>query len=149
MTFKSLVVAGALLGAATLGASAASAAVQVYTISGTTDLNGSFEFDSPGFSIGGVPGEFFTASDGTGAYAGIQVFNLNGAEIFTSLGQRIDFTSTNIPYKLDVVGGGTATIGNVGGVPEPATWAMLMLGVGLTGAVLRRSRQSAGALAAA
>ncbi|MFI4950679.1 MAG: PEPxxWA-CTERM sorting domain-containing protein [Caulobacterales bacterium] len=48
------------------------------------------------------------------------------------------FTGT---YTLgDVTGSGTF---NIGGVPEPATWMLLLLGFGGIGAVLRRRRQAA------
>jgi hypothetical protein len=35
---------------------------------------------------------------------------------------------------------GTADLAGVGGVPEPATWAMMLIGFGGLGAVLRRRR---------
>lgn len=35
---------------------------------------------------------------------------------------------------------GTVTITSPGAVPEPATWAMMMFGLGVTGAVVRRRR---------
>lgn len=43
------------------------------------------------------------------------------------------------PVRLTLTGISSAPPG-IGGVPEPATWAMMMVGVGLTGYALRRRR---------
>jgi hypothetical protein len=45
------------------------------------------------------------------------------------------------PYSLLITGAGN------GGVPEPSTWAMMLVGFGGLGAVLRRKRRDAAALA--
>ncbi len=47
----------------------------------------------------------------------------------------IVFTSTEHAFELDNIAGASA-------VPEPATWAMLMVGLGLVGAASRRQRNS-------
>lgn len=48
----------------------------------------------------------------------------------------------NFKTSADTV---TINIGNVGGaVPEPATWAMMLLGFGATGAMMRRRKASTG-----
>lgn len=50
-------------------------------------------------------------------------------------GHRID--------KIDVVGAGGGSIFNPpGGVPEPTTWALMILGFGSVGSILRRKRQA-------
>lgn len=58
-------------------------------------------------------------------------------------------TNGNVILRIDVLSGGYAafdnikiTADNIGGgvVPEPATWAMLILGFGLVGAMRRRQR---------
>ena len=41
------------------------------------------------------------------------------------------------------LGGGDSTIGPVGGVPEPATWAMMLLGFGAIGTMMRKSHAPA------
>lgn len=58
----------------------------------------------------------------------------------------------NIFFTVDVIGtnGKTGVIGATltgGGVPEPATWAMMLLGFGGMGALLRRRRQVMAAVA--
>jgi hypothetical protein len=39
--------------------------------------------------------------------------------------------------------GGTLTLASVGPVPEPATWAMMIVGVGLIGSLARHRRRLA------
>ena len=61
------------------------------------------------------------------------------------LGVNDDIFSDNTgALQINVTG-----IGVAGGVPEPATWAMMLLGVGLVGAGLRVSRQKNEAAAGA
>jgi hypothetical protein len=53
-----------------------------------------------------------------------------------------------LAFGLFPVGSHTVTDGQAvgvlaGGVPEPATWAMMILGAGLAGTSLRRSRRAA------
>jgi len=47
-------------------------------------------------------------------------------------------------FVLDLNGGSDAVLYSTGGgtVPEPATWAMLIAGFGLTGAAMRRRREA-------
>lgn len=49
----------------------------------------------------------------------------------------IDFNSTGYSFEVDNFAGG------VGGVPEPATWAFMIMGFGGAGAMLRRRRAAA------
>jgi hypothetical protein len=50
-------------------------------------------------------------------------------------------------YDADVVAHFSQTL-NAGGVPEPASWALMISGFGMTGAMLRRRRGAAVAVAA-
>lgn len=69
-------------------------------------------------------------------YANTQVFPTNGSNVRLNLSQSFDYS----------VAGGQAFYGNdrlglvtIGGaVPEPATWAMMMLGFGVLAAAMRR-----------
>jgi hypothetical protein len=62
----------------------------------------------------------------------------------------IDFTTPTTSFTLDVPGSSGATLystGSLGGVPEPATWAMMLVGFGGLGAMLRSRRKQALAVA--
>lgn len=59
-----------------------------------------------------------------------------------------NFDSTTLFDRIDITqngGGGfeldNITIGNIGAVPEPASWALMIIGFGATGALLRSSRR--------
>ncbi len=99
-------------------------------------------------------------SDGSGG--GIVIYDPNalfilGGAIYSGQGDAIYTGALASPtfksgaFTLYSPGGqqnGTLTISDTpaGGVPEPASWAMMIVGVGLTGAAMRRRR--AGALTA-
>lgn len=88
---------------------------------------GSYDFTVPMGSIFG--GGAFT-------YAG---FATSGSERITSVafaGETAD------PFSTDL-GMAEVQYGNPGAVPEPSSWAMLLAGFGLIGAVVRRRRQVA------
>ncbi|MEO7410853.1 MAG: PEPxxWA-CTERM sorting domain-containing protein [Sphingomicrobium sp.] len=72
--------------------------------------------------------------------------------------QNIDFSNAvNSTYRIDLSGGGQsvtyfAQIGTgaaVAAVPEPATWAMMLIGFGAMGVSLRRRRRTQSLLQAA
>lgn len=56
---------------------------------------------------------------------------------FAGIARSVDFGGTNNQIAFDDITLGSATAGG-GAVPEPATWAMMMLGFGTVGATLRR-----------
>ena len=64
-----------------------------------------------------------------------------GIDVGTQLGSATTvLTEANLAthiHTYDVDGGGG---GGDNGVPEPVTWAMLLLGMGMAGAAMRRSR---------
>jgi PEP-CTERM motif len=108
----------------------------------------SFE-DVQGINLGAVP---FSVS----AFGGTPVFYTPGATFVT---QTLDFTAStsdgSIAFVQKLQGSNSltaldnlsvSTVSTVGGVPEPSTWAMLLLGfAGLGFAAYRRAGQQASA----
>ena len=87
---------------------------------------------------------------GTGFLAPINIVapgfgfgNFGGPDLFNgSLTDPIFNLGTFSLFQANT-GGGSLTISQVSGaVPEPATWAMLMLGFGIMGYALRRTRRT-------
>ena len=82
---------------------------------------------------------------------GASVYDFNGAPLYLSPPETTAITGaftlpagTNQTFRIDyVAGNGTPSILNVSAVPEPATWAMMILGFGMLGAGLRLRRSSA------
>ncbi len=131
-------------------------------LSGTPSFNGPIAvlFDTDQFGVGFDAG-FFDAVGSTGITAFDRAGNLLGT--VTNTGFGIEFlglvTDNNMAQIagvfLDLVGSEPAGFGIdnlrfgvqgqivVPGVPEPTSWAMLIAGFGLTGAVMRRRRVTA------
>jgi hypothetical protein len=134
---------------------------------GAASSAGEFQLSTLGLS--GVNNYFFQVqSDVTGASSFLSDFNPNGSVSSSILGVSGSGLTSNAAspistsfnltpgtvYDLQVSGAaGTSFIANVQAVsaaPEPATWALMVLGIGAIGVAMRRSRQAArGALAAA
>lgn len=105
------------------------------------------------------PGAYQLASWGYGdADRNFNTYGANpGPVTFDSLGGRLAAVGTR--YGMPGDAGQLATLGDVGvtrygagsflagGVPEPATWAMMLAGFGLLGGLLRRQRRMASAVA--
>ncbi|MBW8783854.1 MAG: PEPxxWA-CTERM sorting domain-containing protein [Novosphingobium sp.] len=102
---------------------------QEFHVSGLTDI-------IPGensFTFGG----FYTFP---GAYSG---FITDTAGFFT--GHDLSFGYSSCSPGASSVGcytqsAGAASFGVIGGIPEPSTWAMMLLGFGLIGSILRGRR---------
>lgn len=128
-------------------------------LSGSPIFNGPiavlFDKDQSGV---GFDGGFFDAVGSTGITAFDRAGNLLGTVVNTGTGIEFlglvtsDKSATIAGVFLDLVGAEPAGFGidnlrfgvgsevTVGGVPEPATWALLISGFGLTGAAMRRRR---------
>ena len=64
---------------------------------------------------------------------------------FTGTNCCIDTMSSAIAFQVTgITSVDPGTIGQVGAVPEPGTWAMMLLGFGATGAAMRRRRRNKG-----
>lgn len=112
-----------------------------------------FNFTAPGVANGAVNGETW-AIDGSinrgvvtwngpavinfGGGFGTLTVTLNNAEFAqnSSNGDNLSGQKAQITGKFTLSNVGAA----VGAVPEPATWGMMIMGFGLTGATLRRRR---------
>jgi hypothetical protein len=68
----------------------------------------------------------------------------NAGEQFIAIGFAADPSSTGIQDMRQLRLGGVAQVGQV---PEPSTWALMLLGFGATGIAIRRSRRRKGTLA--
>ncbi|WP_293345665.1 PEPxxWA-CTERM sorting domain-containing protein [Phenylobacterium sp.] len=72
-----------------------------------------------------------------------------GHDVALALGARLDvpadivtrFTTYTF-FRSDPLVAGQGPGGPIGGVPEPTTWAMMIIGFGLTGSVVRRRKPS-------
>jgi PEP-CTERM motif len=87
-------------------------------------------FGAGGVALGSFTGAQFTGppANGNPALGERITFNFNGAAV-----QTVQFASTTNSFEFDRVG----TLA----VPEPATWAMMLVGFGGIGAMIRRRRQ--------
>ena len=156
---------------ALMGASASNAAALLhYTFSPNsyydygsplvnTPVTGSFDFDTAtgllsNVNYTSISGTFTTGAEydagvATQIYFGVfgspnyDVYQLAGSLIN---GGTIAINSGTHP-SIPISAGGSLTTNAVGGVPEPVTWAMMLVGFGALGSVLR-SRRSHSPLAA-
>ncbi len=102
-------------------------------IANAASLDGkSFEF--------AIPDSYFTGPIAGVTYPGGQQFTQAGGELTLRLSQSLGYSVAGGPgYGEERLG----TINLAGGVPEPATWAMMLVGFGGLGAMLRRRRAQA------
>ncbi|MES3027405.1 MAG: PEPxxWA-CTERM sorting domain-containing protein [Pseudomonadota bacterium] len=84
-----------------------------------------FYGDNPGYIAGQGFTNFVGAFDTSGTFSKVSFYGDGVGEVLVAGGE--------IRYA-------TLELGSVGGVPEPATWAMMIIGFGGAGAMLRRRR---------
>jgi hypothetical protein len=109
--------------------------------------------DKNGQSKGETPPLIFTVSNASGlTFAGLNAtFDGNGKLLTQGTGDHFTSNTGGWWFSADIYDGATGKTYNVAAkdafvqttVPEPATWAMMIMGFGAAGAVLRRRRQMA------
>jgi len=162
MTLKSLLLAATLAGGIALGASAANAQTLEYSVTDSTAFDGTFDFNNTIAGYSTAQNDFYSAFDGTGAYAGITGFSIStlaGAgypELGLFYGSNnvnyiitpgtVNSSDTTVTGSIINAAGGTYTIS---AAPEPSMWALMIAGVAMAGSLLRFSRKQQGALSVA
>lgn len=98
-------------------------------------MTNGFNFGSFGDGYGGGSGDFnlFSAS--------------SGSNIGSLAAPNPDAPNGTFFFELTTAGGDRMAVTSIapGTVPEPASWAMLLAGFGLTGAAMRRRRKTVAA----
>lgn len=111
-----------------------------YVVSGAAQLTSILGFSS-------IPDTVSTTRTGVWQHLTINFSGIADELVLYSSGGPSDFYVDNIvsgAYNPDQPTSSVTTFGG-GAVPEPASWAMMTLGVGLTGALLRRRALTAAA----
>ena len=108
----------------------------LFLITGAASLDGSLSLFCASCSLN--VGDLFTILDSggpmTGMFANITAAGFNRGFAYTVL---YDAANTRVQVRIDNVGMGSPE----GGVPEPATWVMLVLGFGFVGGALRTAHR--------
>ena len=108
---------------------------------GNTETNASFDFFNGAALV--KSGSSLTGTSGQIA-AGVAFFSPNnGAFSFDSLTTSFTITELSGPAIVDYASIDYALLSPIA-VPEPTTWAMMIIGFGGVGALLRRSRRDRG-----
>ncbi len=127
-----------------IGAASPNGEFSLSTLGSTGTNDYYFEIQSPGNSASSFLSDFNVSGNVTSQVVGV-------TSLLTSNAASPISTSFNLTpgtvYDLQVSGtAGTSFIANVQAVsaaPEPATWALMVLGIGAIGVAMRRSRQAA------
>lgn len=106
----------------------------LFNISGTAALDGTLALSCiMGCSIS--TGDVFTILNSGGALSGI-FSNVTTSGFLDGFSYDVIYDYANSEVRLSILNSGMAP--PVGGVPEPATWALMILGFGFIGGSLRR-----------
>lgn len=113
--------------------------------------SGQFGFNDVAGTFNGVAGTASTISFGSGIIASLNIvapglgftqFGSSSAPLFTGSFDSPTFQTGTYQLNNPFFGDGTLTISNgAGAVPEPATWAMMLLGFGALGGIMRSTRR--------
>lgn len=110
-----------------------------------------FGFNNVAGVFDGTPGTASTINFGEGILASLNIVadrlgftQFSSPTLFTGSASDPTFLTGSFNLNNPFFGNGTLTISSiVAGVPEPATWAMMIIGFGLTGAAMRFRRRDA------
>lgn len=108
-----------------------------------------FSFNDVAGTFGGVAGTASTISFGNGIFASLSISAANlgftqfsGPTLFTGSPDHPTFLTGSFTLINPFFGNGQLTISPVAAaVPEPATWGMMILGMGAVGYALRRRQK--------
>jgi hypothetical protein len=110
-----------------------------------------FGFNNVAGTYGGMPGVASTISFGEGIYASLNIVapglgftQFSNPTLFTGSAGSPVFAAGTFTLVNPFFGNGTLDISPVAkaDVPEPATWAMMIFGLGLVGAAMRYRRSA-------
>ena len=159
MKLISKVIATAALAVSAMSATSANAATLLVNYTPTTDVSKPFSFnvDSNPTPLATSTGAFLTSiTNATGQYLGrtsVDFFSLSSGGLFglyygaqaysgTTAAPTILTGTYNALHNNNIAQAGIVTISAMdGAVPEPATWAMMLAGVGAMGFAMRRSNR--------
>ena len=104
------------------------------------DLGSLDTYNTLSFYSGGTLVRSFTGSQLTATPDGNQASDLTNRRYYFTFGasddiNKVVFSSTFPAFEFDNIAAA------ISGVPEPATWAMMMLGFGFIGLMMRNNRQ--------
>ena len=108
-----------------------------------------FGFNNVPGTFGGVAGTASTISFGNGIFASLNIVAPNlgftqfsSPTLFTGSGASPTFTPGTFALVNPFFGNGRLTISQAASaVPEPSTWAMMLIGFGVMGAMMRSSKR--------
>lgn len=110
-----------------------------------------FSFSNVAGTFGGVAGTASTISFGNGIYSSLSITAANlgftqfiSPTLFTGSPKTPTFLTGSFTLVNPFFGNGTLSISPVavsGAVPEPASWAMMILGMGAVGFALRSAKR--------
>lgn len=127
------------------------------TTSSTSVFGDQIQFSNVGGTFGGVAGVAPSIGFGSGLFASLNIngtplgfTQFAGPSLFSGTFKAPVFSPGTFALTSIVSGSSTLTISEAvsSAVPEPATWTMMIVGLGLAGAALRTRRRNLSAVQA-